>query len=209
MFRAHGIVRALAWVPIVAAVLATTAQAGARDHDGGFFLRLSAGGGPARTEFNEGTESMELSGFGFDFNMAIGGMVAQNLALHGTLGGWTVSNPDAEGATFLVGPFSGEFEGDVTMSMFGGGLTYYFMPINIYVSGSVGAATLSSDSPAGEGETDMGPAFDLTVGKEWWVGNKWGLGLAVAFGYHSLPEKDSSENWSGTSFTVRFSATLN
>jgi len=48
-----------------------------------------------------------------------------------------------------------------------------------------------------------------SAGKEWWVGKNWGLGVARGFGCHSLPEKNMDENWTGASFGVRFSATLN
>lgn len=85
-------------------------------------------------------------------------MIAENLALHGTLFGWSVSDPD-----------------------------------------------VSID----ENETDPGFAFDATVGKEWWVGGSWGLGLAGSFGYHSIPDDVVDSNWKGPSFGLRFSATLN
>jgi hypothetical protein len=87
-------------------------------------------------------------------------------------------------------------------------VTYYFMPVNLYLSGSAGFGSLEFDGNI-SGETDMGLALDLTVGKEWWVGDNWGLGVAGGFGYHSLPEEGLDENWSGTSFVVRFTATLN
>lgn len=58
-------------------------------------------------------------------------------------------------------------------------------------------------------ESNSGLALDFTVGKEWWVGGNWGLGLAGCFGYHSIPDGGVDANWSGTSFGLRFSATMN
>jgi len=55
-------------------------------------------------------------------------------------------------------------------------------------------------------------ALDATVGKEWWVGDSWGLGFAGDFTYLSAPDKDlygSSDNWGVTGFGIRFSATFN
>ena len=95
------------------------------------------------------------------------------------------------------------------MTAFGAGLTYYFMPVNIYISGSAGAGKLSLDSPSGDSESDQGLVGELTVGKEWWVGGGWGLGLSGSFGFHSIPDGDIDENWSGTSVALRFSATMN
>jgi hypothetical protein len=36
-----------------------------------------------------------------------------------------------------------------------------------------------------EGSSDTGFALDATVGKEWWVGDNWGLGFAGDFTYLS------------------------
>ena len=182
-----------------------SAQSGPRDHNEGFFLRLSAGGGSAKTSICLLDEDFELTGPSGDVNLAIGAIVSPNLALHGTIWGWSVSDPD-----FEWGEVGIAFEGtDLSLSAIGGGLTYYFMPVNMYLSGSVGIGVLTLDGPGGSGETDGGLTFDITLGKEWWVSDRWGLGVSGGFGYHSIPEKDVDENWSGNSFGIRFSATLN
>jgi hypothetical protein len=205
----RSLVFALALALLLIALLHSAAAAGgqARTHDG-LFLRLSGGAGAARSSIEGTGGKIEVSGAPGEMNFAIGGMVAPNLALHGTLWGWSIQDPDAEVTLFGLGTANGTINGTVTMSAFGAGLTYYFMPVNMYASGSVGLGTLKLDGDV-EGETNVGPAMDLTLGKEWWVGNSWGLGVAGGFSYHSLPDKDVSENWSGTSFALRFSATFN
>ena len=193
-------------VALCLTLLAGPALAGEpRTHDG-FFLRLSAGMGSANTENEVLDSDIEFSGGSGDANIAIGAVVAPNLAIHGTLFGWTVAEPDVEAEGL-----SGEIEGDLSLSAFGGGLTYYFMPANIYLSGSLGAATLSiDDDPLFEGDSDTGIVGEITLGKEWWVGGSWGLGVAGAFGFHSIPGDDLfEEDWSGNSWAIRFSATLN
>jgi hypothetical protein len=189
---------------LIIALFVAGAWAGPRDHDGGFFLRLSAGPGTATTSFDLFGADLEISGPTGDANLAIGGMVTRNLALHATLFGWVASDPDM---SFLGR--TGRLSADVSLSGLGIGLTYYFMPVNIYVSGSVGAASLTVESGQTSGETDLGPAMDLTLGKEWWVSESWGLGVAGAFGYHSVPEKDIEGDWTGTSFGIRFTASYN
>lgn len=188
-------------------LLAGPAAAGEpRTHDG-FFLRLSAGVGGANTE-NEFLDSdVEFSGGSGDGNIAIGAIVAPNLAIHGTLFGWTIGDPEVD----VEGLGSGEVDGDLSMSAFGGGLTYYFMPVNLYLSGSLGAATLSIDGDDDfEGDSDTGIVGEITLGKEWWVGGSWGLGVAGAFGFHSIPGDDGfDDDWSGNHWAIRFSATLN
>src|SRR5512140_1473305 len=136
-----------------------------REHDGGLFLRLSAGGGTAQTKatsvFDEPsgiTSDLEFTGTAGEFNFAIGGIVAENLAVHGTLAGWGINEPDAKfgGDKVRIHNF------DMTMAMVGGGVTYYFMPSNIYLSGSVGAARMRFRFMGHDQDSDTGVAIDLT-----------------------------------------------
>jgi hypothetical protein len=175
-----------------------------RAHDGGFLLRLSAGLGSGSTSIDVVGGDLEFSGLSGDGNLALGGVISPNLALHGTLWGWSVSDPDVE-----LGGLQGELDGSIGVSAVGGGITYYLMPANVYLSASVGAAWLQLDTDFGDEGSDTGFALDGTVGKEWWVGNSWGLGIAGAVGYHSIPADGIDENFSGVSFGLRFTATLN
>lgn len=191
--------------------VATTASAGQpRTHDG-LLLRLSAGFGYASSSLDalyfpefDLIADFEMSGVDGDLNLAIGGVVSPNLAIHGTLWGWSITDPDVE-----IAGLSGEFDGDMSMSAIGPGITYYFMPSNLYFSGSIGPAWLTWDVQGDDSDSDTGVAIDLTLGKEWWVGNSWGLGVAGCFGYHSIPDGGVDESWSGASLGLRFSATLN
>jgi len=135
--------------------------------------------------------------------------VTPNLALHVTLLGWFTSSPELKACEGGRCETATADEFDFSMSGFGGGVTYYFMPANVYISGSTCVARLTLTYENVSGSTDYGPAPDVTVGKEWWVSDSWGLGLTSAFGYRSVSEKGLSENWSGPSFGVRFSATYN
>jgi hypothetical protein len=195
---------ALTVCAVALALMPSVAMSGPRAHDSGFFLRLSGGVGYADTEVTEEIflvpTKFEFSNMTGDGNFAIGGIIANNLALHGTLWGWGMTDP-----TVRVDGEKAQAEGELSMGAAGGGVTYYFMPVNIYLSGSIGIGVISS----GDDSTDPGFASDITIGKEWWVGSKWGLGVAGAFGYHNIPEKLTDERWTGVSFGVRFSATLN
>lgn len=201
----------------LSAVLLSPRQilAGDRAHVSGLFLRLSGGGGAASTEIDYAGTKTKIEGSTADINLAIGGIIAKNLALHGTVWGWITSDPDVTEGSVTI-----PLNGFADFSAFGGGITYYFMPANIYLSGSVGVGTLSLDGDiAGidvTGETDLGPAFDITIGKEWWVGTSWGLGVALSGGFHSVKDGgvDTSgatidEQWQGGNLAVRFTATLN
>jgi len=202
--------RPLAGGLLVTILLVATASPGearivrGHSHDGGFFLRLSGGLGGADTGPEIQGDDPKLSGASGDLNIAIGGIVSPGLALHGTIWGWSVGDPELKWQQA-----EGWVPGDLSLSAIGGGVTYYFMPANLYLSGSLGFGTLSLDlEGAPLAESDTGLAMDLTVGKEWWVGARWGLGVAGAFGFHNIPG-DNGEDWSGKSVAIRFTATLN
>jgi len=184
---------------------ASQALAGPRDHADGFFLRLSAGGGSASSEISGGGDKLKLSGTAGDVDIAIGAIVAPNLALHGTLLGWSISDPDAE----FNGADVGTADGDLTAAGFGAGLTYYVMPANIYLTGTIGSGSLEFDAGNLSGETDNGLILGFGIGKEWWVSDGWALGAAFGLTHHSFNDPDVDEPWSGTSYTLRFTATMN
>lgn len=191
--------RTVIFVCFILVLLSTDLFAGSREHDG-FFLRLSAGGGASQTSFND--DAMKYTGSSSNTNFAVGGCIFSNLALHATLFGWMILDPDLEvlGVTIPANE-------SVLLSAVGIGVTYYIMPFNIYLSPSIGIGMLSDES--GDAATDNGLALDVTLGKEWWVGGSWGLGVAGSFGYHSVPERNMDEKWSGYDFSIRFTATLN
>lgn len=181
-----------------------------RVHDRGFFLRLSAGVGGAvtRTDILDLPRSQELtlSGPAGEGDVAVGAVVGRNLAVHASVFGWSVVDPEVK-----INDVEGGSE-DVTLSLsaFGPGLTGYFGP-NMYLSAAIGAATLSAERDRVTVESKTGVALQFVLGKEWWVGRRWGLGLAGAVGFHSVPQddRDQDDNLTGTSLGLRFSATFN
>ena len=120
---------------LVGAVAATTAQAQVHAHDG-FFLRLDLGGGyleqssPTNTTLGD----MKVSGGAGSFGVSVGGAVGENLILAGHLYSNAISNPSVSFSNGVSGTVN-----DTTSSMVGIGpeLTYYFMPVNVYVSGTL------------------------------------------------------------------------
>jgi len=190
---------------------------GVHQHDG-FFLRFTPGFGYSSlsetlpddmlpSQF-QGKDFLNLSGgFSIANRIQIGGTISDNLIIFGESGGAFMLQPSME----VLGE-SVEYEGDVWVYMggFGPGVTYYIMPSNIYFSASILAslAMLSIDGETGESEIGFG--FNVLVGKEWWSGEQWGLGVAVYGFYSSMNDKDSEDlTISNYSFGVLFSATFN
>ena len=190
-------------------VTASAARAGApRTHDG-YFFRFSIGGGTANESIEPGggVPKFELSGTAIDLDLAIGGMVKENLALHATVFGWSVTDPKAEQSPFP----SQTLSGTTILSAYGVGATYYLMPANVYFTGSVGMGKVKFDFPSllvGD-ETDYGLALTAGLGKEWWLGESFGLGVSGHVTYNSAKDSTLPENWSGTAFGLRASLTYN
>jgi hypothetical protein len=167
-----------------------------------------------------GNAKLESNGFkaelkdpGLDVNVAAGYVVMPNLAVHATLWGWGLNDPDVS----LTGAFGGTSlpnHGIFQMIAFGGGATYYLMPINAYVSSSIGLGAFNGTDEL-DGSSEQGFAVDVTAGKEWWVNDEWGAGASLSFGYTSADDKDLGPetvprgSLTGTSWALRFTATFN
>ena len=183
---------------------AALASGDARTHDG-FYLRLQGGPGGVRTS-NEG-EDVALKGAGGGLNVEIGGALTRNFILYGKLFGASVPSPDLE-----FGDITIEDPGtDVTLGVgaVGVGVTYYFMPVNLYVSGAVSASQLSLEVDDERGETEVGPGLHLGLGKEWWVGDQWGLGVGAELALARVDEQDADTRWGVGTLLLMFSATFN
>ena len=68
--------------------------------------------------------------------------------------------------------------------MIGGGITYYIMPSNIFLQGSLGIGNfnLIDNDKKTSVSTDRGFSMQLKVGKEWWISKRWRLGVALTYG---------------------------
>ncbi len=186
---------------------------GAFSHDG-LFLRFQTGFGLGRmVEKDVGGRDITMSGTAGVFRFQLGGAVFENLIVYGEMGAFSLTDPTIKGEEGYITTTS---QSDITLTMsdLGLGACYYFMPVNIYVAASV---TLSRDRleiDKKKGSTDPGAGVYVSTGKEWWISDNWGLGVAV-FAYASRMEARESAPFSGR-YTVYnrvagivFSATYN
>lgn len=199
------------------AFFATTALSGAaladrsETHDG-LFLRLAGGIGGISTSAESGPVTATLSGGGIPLDFAIGGAVARNFALHADFYGTAAVAPKLSINNSDVGKAS------ENTTLYGSGVglgaTFYTMPLNLYFSGSVGVARYGlkydNGSQTSSGTTKAGLGVNLLVGKEWWVSDNWGLGVAGNVTIISAKDSDNSDvRWTGASAGVLLSATYN
>jgi hypothetical protein len=175
---------------------AAARQAGRHRHDG-FFLRMAlgvAGGyGTADARYGEVADTFTWRGVGPVFDLAIGGAVVEDLLLQVELASVILPTASFERE-------SGTADGDGDLRGFsfvvGLGVTYYFMPLNLYVSGSFGIGRHGIDAKReydGDDEyativtSEMGFGMALAAGKEWFVSDNWGLGVSALLLYTAGP----------------------
>lgn len=172
------------------------------NHDSGFLFRFQLGAGGLSTRNSD--FDMTVSGMGVALQLAIGGIIRPNLALHGTMSLVSAFDPNIE-----MGGMEAQFINyDFNSSLIGVGLTHFF-PMNFYISGSLGLALLSmSDKNSGaESRSGRGWGIELSSGKEWWLAPRFGLGASLGAGYHSVPE--SVGRFGGATFALSLSGTVN
>ncbi len=180
------------------------AQGLSQTHDG-FYLRLDGGIGSMKSTASTPLGDFEASGTSGLFSVSIGGALTPNFVLGGHLWGGSVSSPDVK-----LGGLSGSSSSTMTISAIGLDLTYYFMPINIYVTATPSIARLSTEANGSSADTKNGFAIRLAVGKEWWVSDNWGLGFNLNFAHSSNEDQGTNPPTISTNlFGIAFSATYN
>ena len=159
-------------------------QDGVHEHDG-FFLRMLLGAGYAETvEKNVMGSDLKFSGITVPFRFQIGGPISKNFIFYGEFGFASQEDPEME----RMGQSGSTSDVTVSVGDLGLGITYYLMPINIYFSLSALTSQVQLEYNNTKSESVMDyehfNGINGMVGKEWWIGAQWALGLAL-YGYYS------------------------
>ena len=176
--------------------------ANAATHDG-FYLSVRTGLGQLWVTFGDYT----ISGRTIPVELSAGFVTAENLILFGELYSSSAHaiNSNYQEASTL------ELQG------VGPGLKRYFMPMNVFLSGSVFLSRIrfgngpTSSSP-GPFVQPWGVTGRLSVGREWWIARGLGLGVAGEF-FVGRMENTSAVGPSGKyqplGFSLLFSGSFN
>ena len=168
----------------------------------GFFFHLDVGGGYFTTSTSQSGVSLSASGAAMLLSLAVGGAVGEDWILAGELWGTAAPSP------------GGSIASGATIGLSGVGLnvTHYFMPLNLFLSLTPSATVVSIDTGNGgtAGRTELGFGAKVALGKEWWVGDHWGLGVALqaSFGINK-DQGTAPPTWTSFGGGVVFSATYN
>ena len=186
-------------------------EPGYQTHDG-FFLSMSLGPGwvSINDDITDGPyNNMKMKGVGGIIDIKIGYAIKENFILHGDI----ISISTGQVDVVLDGVDIGTIEGDNSVGdiVFGAGFTNYFMPSNMFISGTAGIGSFTITTNDDTGSTERGFGFHLKAGKEWWVASRWGLGVSACFNYTHVNNDvgDFQESLTGTSVGISFNATFN
>ena len=145
-----------------------------------------------------------ISGAGGAFGLEAGYAVWEN-----TLLGLRISDSVAISPTVSTsgGSQGTSSDASVTSVIIAPTLTHYFMPLNLFVSGSIGVSTLSFGSGGTSSSANTGLGARAAIGKEWWVSDHWGIGGVFQISY--AENGDTNGNLSTIAAGIAFSATWN
>ena len=134
----------------------------------GFFFRADIGVGYVHNTGNGSVGSQpSVSAVSIPIGLAVGGAVAEDWILAGEI--WGLAGPQD-----VQPPGKGVLVYGYSLAV-----VHYFMPANVYVSFAPGVSRLMFVSGDVTVNGDWGPGGKLALGKEWWVGDHWGLGIAA------------------------------
>lgn len=203
MKRLAALIACLAAVGTPAAEAAPAASLEERHR--GFFVRIDGGAGflSAATSA-EGAEA-SVSGASGAFGIAMGGAILENLVLAADLWGSVAFGPKA---TIAGVPRPGG--AGLSLIGFGVNLTYYLMPANVYASLTPSVTGVGLVAGGVGLSSRSGFGAKVGIGKEWWVSNRWGLGVACQFLFSFNQEQGAAApTWTTLAGGLAVSATLN
>jgi hypothetical protein len=156
----------------------------------GFYLSMALGPVFGKISDDITSYTMYMEGAGALFDIKIGGSPMENLILHATLTSAVMPGPSISLSTGQSGKANNSMSVDETMA--GLGFTYYFRQSNFFVSASAGVGDYSitdDNNSSNNITTHEGLSLQLKAGKEWWISDKWALGLAFTYGKTRLTNK--------------------
>jgi hypothetical protein len=146
---------------------------------------LGAGGLGGNNHVERGVDRVSLTGFSLSTSVALGGAIADNLILDADFFEASIFDPAVRLDGHYIGHSNAVYRDlgigdDQQLECFGFGLTYYIMPANVYLVGSLGLGRVVFQDVSGvRAGSYLGPAGNFMVGKEWWVAPDWGIGIGA------------------------------
>jgi hypothetical protein len=150
----------------------------------GFMARLALGVGYA----NADTDDYRIYGGTGDLVLAVGWRLVDQLALHVSLWGGSMVGATIQGKGAFSNLITRDAETTYAVGALGLGATVY-LPAEFYVSGSIGAGSVSAERGGTKTESKAGVAVLVSGGKDWSLSRDWRLGVAASISFLSIPEE--------------------
>ena len=175
-------------------------------HHRGAFIRLDIGFGYLNSKFSESGTDLTLDGAAGSFSIAVGGTLARHQSLAFHIWDMEVTNPtlSANGSSTSLGDNTSE-------GILGLGPMYtVYSDSNWFFSATPSLTSLhSNDGSGNQGRSDWGFGGRVTVGKEWFVSQNWGLGISGSFNFSFNKDQNNGPNVTTLGTALNFSATWN
>lgn len=144
----------------------------------GVHLDVRGGVGGLWTRFGQ----TAISGTTLPVSLSVGAALTPRLVLSGAFAYAHVFGPSSSSPTLQA----------VDLYGFGPAAKYYFAESNFFVSGTLLLAKLrvDDDQVYDVQHSDWGLALDLSLGREWWITQHWGLGIAADVQVGQLRARD-------------------
>lgn len=153
-------------------------------HNGGFFLRGSLGLGWAYAVEHYGGNDYAWQGLGVDVSLSLGVSFPTGFAVHADF----LASATPEPKLTVDGVESGTLTNlSFTTSAFGIGFSRFFTN-NAYVTAGLGGAVLALESDTVRFESNLGGYLTLGVGKEWWLGPRYAIGILGRATFFRVPD---------------------
>lgn len=156
-------------------------------HSGGFYLRGTLGLALPYAGERYGGSDYAWYGAGAEVTLSIGLSLPTGLALHADFLASATPEPRVSQDGVELGTLSNV---SFTTSAFGLGFTQYF-PSNALITGGLGAAVMAFESSTYRFDSEVGGYATLGAGREWWIGQRFALGLIGRVTLLRVPDSGS------------------
>ncbi|MBR4398554.1 MAG: hypothetical protein IKT05_05145 [Fibrobacter sp.] len=180
-------------------------------HDGFYFSVTSGlGYGTFYDDIEDGLASLETNGIQGEASIRIGGAIVNGLILNAVLS-MNQIYPSLDFTSKVAEDRTLEHDG-FNILMFGGGATFYIPGnTNIFLAAAAGVTTYSvnfGNQSADFMNLDSGFGANFMIGKEWWIHEELGLGIAFSYTYTSAEGEYMGEKNEATTNMFSLSATF-
>jgi hypothetical protein len=174
----------------------------------GLWMRVMLGPAGFDARSTIGSDKYEAQGGGAGFSLAAGYALTRHLVLYAEAFDDIAVGPTVK----MNGTDLGSTGSSVSAGVVGiGPGIAYFTDSNFHLGLTVAAARLTvSKDNTDIARSNLGFGVNATLGKQWWVSDSWGIGVAGQVFVGAIPDaSDGNPTWTTAGVSVAFNASYN